>query len=206
MADKSPIARGKKFNVHGPGSFLHAWKEFKETVEALAGMRMLISGADNTGNGVQSVDCSIEMGPNGFVIIIPRSELGSGTGGDTTAARFHYKDDLGDCLRCRPWDGTTETETDVYVAKQQAIRTSYISAVQNGTTYTFSYGSTTDAHGEHYWQRSTSYSGGVTLISDIEPPFLYNDEIFAMPIAAVTLNSQSCSYIDTSPRAWAARQ
>ena len=162
----------------------------------------------NAGDGINKVTVQGEviLGPEGMTVTLDLSNLPA-TGGSQSATRLRVKDDLGSSLRCRTWDGTTEGSSDVFVAKQPTIRNTYASAVQNGITYTFSYTlGSADTNGNHYLVRTTSGSDSSSATSDIEPPFIFNDNIYASPIASETLDGNTCTLIDNSPRAWAARQ
>lgn len=54
---------------------------------------------------------------------------------------FHIKSIHDDYLTCRTWDGTTEGETDIYVAKCYNCRKSYTHQIVDGVDYTFTYAS-----------------------------------------------------------------
>jgi hypothetical protein len=121
------------------------------------------------------------------------------------ATRYRFKDDLGSSLRCRSWDGTTEGSVDIFIAKRPELWTNIASDVQNGVTYTYSYAAgAADTNGNHYWKRTTTGSDGSGDTDDITPPYLFNKEIFAMGIAAMSLDGNSCTLMDTSGREWGA--
>ena len=121
-------------------------------------------------------------------------------------SRLRVKDDLGASLKCRSWDGTTEGGTDIFVAKQPCIRNTIGTDVQNGVTFTYSYSlGAADTNGNHYLVRTVSGTDGTTETDDIVPPYIFNCEIYAVAIPSVTLDGNACTYLDTSPRAFAAR-
>lgn len=174
-----------------------------EAVNAIRYMRIMFRFTDGVGGGYQQ-EGTIKWSPMGLVVISPEIPLPGSGSSASSVSRYRYKDDLGSCLKCRTWDGTTEGGTDVYIAKKPEIRDTVSSVIQNGTTYDLTYSlGTADTNGNHYVSRTVKVSGSTVETDYIDPPFLYNDDIYAITIPPITLNSQSCALMDISPRAWA---
>lgn len=63
---------------------------------------------------------------------------GGGNGVGISAKRYRVKSVQGDYLTCRTWDGSTEGDTDVLVAKPPQLRHSITSQTVNGVSVTYS--------------------------------------------------------------------
>jgi hypothetical protein len=124
---------------------------------------------------------------------------------------LRLKDDLGDCYRCRTWDGTTEGATDVFVAKDPKLRTSvaagsgYNQAGSALITFAYAYTSTKDANNITYWTRAVTGSDASTESDVVTPDLNFNDTIIAEAIPLVVLNGKNCTLqAQTVGHAWAA--
>jgi len=108
--------------------------------------------------------------------------------------RFRYKSMSGDYLVCRTWDGTTEGDTDVKVAKPYLLRES---TTRTGYTYNYT--------GDQA-RTSTKTSDGSTEDQVIVPAYVEDDEIWATKAdTGVTVGGVDVTYIDLNldARAWA---
>ena len=192
----------------GPGSFIGRANRMlvMAILRAMVNLQVKVPMVDTAGNYLGTADAAVTLANGRCVVTLPKTlNPASAGGGAGMEARFRFKDDLGSSLRCRTWDGTTEGTTDVFIAKQPTLRATYASAVQNGVTYSFSYSAgSADTNGNHYFSRVTAGSDGTNVTSDIAPPFIFNDDIYAVAIVAETLDENSCAWLDQSPRAWAA--
>jgi hypothetical protein len=169
-------------------------------VNAIANLRVLIQKPDGT-----TAEADVKMTEMGTVVTFPKDALGSSGGASVT--RYRVKEDLGACLKCVSWNGTTEGTSYIYVAKPFTLQNLRTSAIKQTITYTLTYSTDTEGSGYKYWVRTVSGSDGSLETQDITPPYLLNDEIRAASIPAETLDSQSCAAVDLNNdgRAWATR-
>jgi hypothetical protein len=109
----------------------------------------------------------------------------------------------------RAWDGTTEGDTDVYIAKRPETR-EVPSAILYGVTYNYTYLAGPDALN----YSRVSDNGATTEAQLVTPPWELDGLIFASPVPfsgvlahAIPTDSQSplvdLKLMDTSPRCWA---
>lgn len=167
-----------------------------EALEALVGTRVFQPQTD--GLAVQGAkEADVKISPEGMVITLqPQLNPQSFSGGGSAITWLHYKDDLGDCLKCVLWNGSSEGAT-VYVAKPMEIRTTITSETIAGSTYNYSYSlGTADTNGNHYITRTTS--GAATETDGLTKPYVFDCELWAFTIPSITLNSQSCTLQDSN--------
>jgi len=166
-------------------------------------LRIIVNFTDSAGNVVDTQYADIQQTANGSTITLPPVPLLGGSGsGSTTLQWLRVKDDLGSCLLCHSWDGTTEGATPIYVAKPYKLRITIAGENIENVAWAYTYTQLTGSGGIHYWQRNVT--GGASLTQLITPDYLLNDEIMAQPIPSVTLDGHVCTLEDMSVRAWAA--
>ncbi len=209
MSDKLPASlRGIRLQLLDTNGAPLLGAKYRNTIIALTNALSNISVIASRGDG-SSIASDIQLTELGLVITLPTGYGGSGGSGGATLSWFHFKDDLGSCLKCVTWDGTTEGGTSIYIAKNTKLRKALTSEIKQGVTYSYTYAiGSADTHGNHYLVRTISGSDGSAEVDDIDPPFLFNDEIWGMQLTtAITLDGQSCTYLDmtNSSRAWASR-
>lgn len=71
-------------------------------------------------------------------VIVPKPVKGGGNGVGISAKRYRVKSVQGDYLTCRTWDGSTEGDTDVLVAKPPQLRHSITAQTVNSVSVTYS--------------------------------------------------------------------
>lgn len=168
--------------------------------EAILNHKITVQYTDGT-NILNTEEVTSRIGDGQMNTVLPIQQL-PGTGGSGGGIWLRYKDDFGDCLKCVYWNGTTEGAT-VYVAKPRKIRTTIVSETKQGVTLNYSYSlGSADTNGNHYLVRSVT--SGATETDFVTPPYIFNDEIYALVINAMTLNGQTCSLLDQNVdgRAW----
>lgn len=126
--------------------------------------------------------------------------------GSASIGRYKVRNDLGSCLQCVSWDGTTEGPT-AYIAKPFWLRKAMTSTAKMGNTYAFTYSNDTEGSGFKYLVRTSIGSDGTYETQDITPPYILNDEIYAITIPTETLDSHDCVLLDINAdgREWATR-
>lgn len=210
MSDSSPASlRGIRLQLLESNGAPLLSPQYRNVLIQLANAlsNLQVIALDGAG-GVAEAD--VKIGALGMIITLPApwGVLGGG-GGGATLSWFRFKDDLGSCLKCVTWDGTTEGSSFVYIAKNTKLRSALGSETKLGVAYTYTYSlGSADTHGNHYLVRTISGTDGSAEVDDIDPPFLWDDEIWGMQLTtAITLDGQSCTYLDmtNSSRAWASR-
>jgi len=141
---------------------------------------------------------------NGFIysdgnIVLTLKNISDGEsfGGDSATVQvYRYKSQQGDYVVCRTWDGSTEGDTDVAIAKPMKLRNSITSATIDGVGVTYSYGASK--------VERTATIGAVTEDQVIVPRYLVNDLIFATSSTGGTgVSGQSKIDLNVDGRAWA---
>ena len=182
----SPVFQKLLFSV------LNSWLNVKIQIPVTDGLQIV---------GYKTAD--VKISDQNAVITLPVMSSGVGA----SVSKYRVKEDLGACLKCVTWDGTTEGASYTYIAKPFTLQNLRTSAIKQTITYTLTYSTDTEGSGYKYWVRTISGSDGSLETQDITPPYLLNDEIRAASIPAETLDSQSCAAVDLNNdgRAWATR-
>lgn len=116
----------------------------------------------------------------------------------TNVKLYKYKSMSGDYLTCRTWDGTTEGDTDIYIAKPYKLRRSIASETIDGTLVSYTYASDSER---------TATDGTNSETQKIVPRYLVDDLVWGITATtAVTKDNASLTILDMNidGRAWAA--
>lgn len=109
---------------------------------------------------------------------------------------MRVKEVLDDYLKCRTWDGTSEGEVDVLVAKPLGLRKSDFDGKTIGGIAYVATGT----------QARTASSGGNSEDQVIRPPYVVDDPIFAVVGISggtgVVVSGEAVMFQDTSNRRW----
>jgi hypothetical protein len=126
---------------------------------------------------------------------------------------YRLKSVQADYLVCRTWDGTTEGDTDVYIAKEPKLRHSITSETIAGTTYYYTYPGTgageVDGDGAYLSRYRLAYSdsGHTSLVETcvVTPEWLPNDILFAdlCTHSGVEVSGDELTLVMKHPRFWA---
>lgn len=129
--------------------------------------------------------------------------IDAGAGGGLKIERLALREVKDDYLVCRSWDGETEGDTDIYVAKSPKLRNSVTEETLDGTDYTYTYSAS-------FVERvSTNTDDDTTETQKIVPRWIVGDEVFAIrtPTSIQTEDADDISLLDLNVdgRAWAAQ-
>jgi hypothetical protein len=125
-----------------------------------------------------------------------------GAGGGSQVKRFRLKEVKSEYLVCRTWDGTTEGDSDVNVAKSPKLRCTITEEGLDGVVYEYAYTSNEE-------RTSTDTDDNTTESQRIVPRFLVDDEIFAISCSTGVTDDDDAEIglmdLNLDARAWAAQ-
>jgi hypothetical protein len=137
----------------------------------------------------------------GTVLQIATGATSGAAGGSASADKFRIKSYSGTYITCRTWDGTTEGNSDVYVALPPEIRSSIASEVIDGDTYTYTYTLATQS------RVSVRTSDSDSVTEYMTPRFIVDQEILAIKVngnTTVSVGGNALEYQAITGREWAA--
>ncbi len=114
-----------------------------------------------------------------------RGRKGTGNVSGPAAQQLRYKSMQDDHIVCRSWNGTTEGDTDILVAKPYYLRLSPFDGTTNASGWLLTY-----INGQ---ARTASKSGETDVSQSIDPPYAVNDLIYAIAPSGGTAVTVSAS-------------
>ena len=123
-------------------------------------------------------------------------------GGNASTFRGKLKSLDDDFVTCHSWDGTTEGSTDVLVLKSPKLFVSLVSANVMDEGHSYSYEDNLDGDEINNITRTDTLTSGPrsgkTEDQRVEPPWVKDDEIFAISIDPVTVTKADDTTVTVS--------